>query len=123
MAESPRPAPANRVAACGAAAKRAPPAGAAKAANSMTWNPIDEQVPAWIRGIQAYQPGRPIEEVERELGIHAVKLASNENPLGPSPMAVEAARRAMSDRTGIPTVRGTTCGGNSPSSWEWRWIG
>jgi len=72
----------------------------------MTWNPIDEQVPAWIRGIQAYQPGRPIEEVERELGIHAVKLASNENPLGPSPMAVEAARRAMSGSNWYPDGAG-----------------
>jgi histidinol-phosphate aminotransferase len=42
-----------------------------------------------------YVPGRPIEEVERELKIHAVKLASNENPLGPSPKAMEAARRAL----------------------------
>ncbi len=72
----------------------------------MTGKPIDEQVPAWIREIQAYQPGRPIEEVERELGIHAVKLASNENPLGPSPMAVEAARRAMSDSNWYPDGAG-----------------
>lgn len=41
----------------------------------------------------AYQPGKPIEETARELGLHPddiVKLASNENPLGPSPKAVEA---------------------------------
>jgi histidinol-phosphate aminotransferase len=38
-----------------------------------------------ILGIAPYEPGKPIEEVERELGIHnAIKLASNENPLGPS---------------------------------------
>jgi len=50
----------------------------------------------FVREIQPYKPGRPIEEVERELRIHAVKLASNENPLGPSPLAVEAARNALS---------------------------
>lgn len=72
----------------------------------MTAKPIEDQVPAWIRGIDAYQPGRPIEEVERELGIHAVKLASNENPLGPSPLAVEAARRAMTDSNWYPDGAG-----------------
>ncbi len=55
-------------------------------------------VPAHIAGLQPYQPGKPIEEVERELGIaEAVKLASNENPLGPSPKAMEAARSALLD--------------------------
>lgn len=45
----------------------------------------------------AYQPGKPIEETARELGLDPhdiVKLASNENPLGPSPKAVEAVSRA-----------------------------
>ncbi|WP_290565254.1 histidinol-phosphate transaminase [Akkermansia sp.] len=45
----------------------------------------------------AYQPGKPIEETARELGLDPhdiVKLASNENPLGPSPRAVEAVARA-----------------------------
>ncbi|MFQ6672353.1 MAG: histidinol-phosphate transaminase [Candidatus Tectimicrobiota bacterium] len=55
-------------------------------------------VPAHIAALQPYQPGKPIEEVERELGIaEAVKLASNENPLGPSPKAWEAARRALGE--------------------------
>lgn len=49
-----------------------------------------------IRHLQPYQPGKPIEEVEREIGITgAIKMASNENPLGPSPLALEAALRAM----------------------------
>lgn len=44
-----------------------------------------------VRGLHPYQPGKPVEVLERELGIKgAVKLASNENPLGPSPAAVEA---------------------------------
>ena len=48
--------------------------------------------------LEPYKPGRPIEEVERELGLsNTIKLASNENPLGPSPRAV-AALRAAADR-------------------------
>ncbi len=48
--------------------------------------------------LPVYQPGRPIEEVARELGLPAsevIKLASNENPLGPSPKALEAMGRAL----------------------------
>ncbi|NTW66977.1 MAG: histidinol-phosphate transaminase, partial [Nitrospirae bacterium] len=42
-----------------------------------------------IKTISPYVPGKPIEELERELGISgSIKLASNENPLGPSPKAV-----------------------------------
>ncbi len=47
-----------------------------------------------IKKLVPYNPGKPIEELEREKGIKAIKLASNENPLGPSPKAVEAIRRA-----------------------------
>ncbi len=47
--------------------------------------------PEYIQSIKPYVPGKPVEELQRELGIEdAVKLASNENPLGPSPKAVEA---------------------------------
>jgi histidinol-phosphate aminotransferase len=47
--------------------------------------------PDYISDIKPYVPGKPIEELERELGIKdSVKLASNENPLGPSPMALKA---------------------------------
>ncbi|MFN3480019.1 MAG: histidinol-phosphate transaminase [Thermodesulfovibrionales bacterium] len=49
--------------------------------------------PDYISTIKPYVPGKPIEELERELGIRdSVKLASNENPLGPSPLAIEAIR-------------------------------
>lgn len=42
-----------------------------------------------------YQPGKPVEEVKRELGLERVtKLASNENPFGPSPLAIEAVKKA-----------------------------
>jgi histidinol-phosphate aminotransferase len=44
-----------------------------------------------IRSLEPYVPGKPVEELERELHISdAIKLASNENPLGPSPLAVQA---------------------------------
>ncbi len=49
-----------------------------------------------IRNITPYQPGKPIEEVERELGIFSViKLASNENPYGPSPKALAAVEKIL----------------------------
>ncbi|HEY7727604.1 MAG TPA: histidinol-phosphate transaminase [Candidatus Eisenbacteria bacterium] len=49
-----------------------------------------------LRTLLPYVPGKPIEVLERELGIRdAIKLASNENPLGPSPLALEAIRDAM----------------------------
>lgn len=48
------------------------------------------------RGLQPYQPGKPIEALEREYGIrNAIKLASNENPLGPSPRALAAVSQAL----------------------------
>jgi len=57
---------------------------------------IVEQVPEYIRSLIPYEPGKPIEEVEREYGIsNSVKLASNENPLGPSPKAVAVIRQKL----------------------------
>ncbi len=51
-----------------------------------------------LERLPVYQPGRPIEEVARELGLPAddiIKLASNENPLGPSPLGLKAMRKAL----------------------------
>jgi len=56
---------------------------------------ISELLPPWSSRIRPYPPGKPLEEVERELGRSAIKLASNENPLGPSPKALEAIRQAL----------------------------
>jgi len=75
--------------------------GASGGWDSMT-RTIEELIPDFIRGLPVYVPGRPIEEVERELKIHAVKLASNENPLGPSPKAVEAAKIALANAHRYP---------------------
>lgn len=52
-----------------------------------------------LANLPVYQPGRPLEEVARELGLPLgglIKLASNENPLGPSPKAVEAMQQTAS---------------------------
>ncbi len=52
--------------------------------------------PDYILAIKPYSPGKPIEELEREYGISdSIKLASNENPLGPSPLSVKAIQHAI----------------------------
>ncbi len=57
---------------------------------------LEELAQPQVLGLAPYSPGRPIEEVERDLGLDEVlKLASNENPLGPSPMALQAIREAL----------------------------
>lgn len=59
---------------------------------------IVEQLPEYIRTLVPYEPGKPIEEVEREYGIaNSIKLASNENPLGPSPKALAAIRAKLDE--------------------------
>lgn len=51
-----------------------------------------------VRTLAPYVPGKPIEELERELGIrNIIKLASNENPFGPGPAAIEAMQRCLAD--------------------------
>jgi histidinol-phosphate aminotransferase len=60
------------------------------------WNLANPQ----LHDLAVYEPGKPIEETARELGVNPaeiIKLASNENPLGPSPKAVEAMRAALKD--------------------------
>jgi histidinol-phosphate aminotransferase len=56
---------------------------------------LERVIKPHIRSLEPYQPGKPAEELDRELGIEgSIKLASNENPLGPSPRAVAAVREA-----------------------------
>ncbi len=60
-----------------------------------------------IRGLQPYQPGKPLQELEREYGVRdAIKLASNENPLGPSPRALAAVKNALNDLARYPDGSG-----------------
>ena len=61
---------------------------------------FQELAKPWVRTQPVYEPGKPIEYVARELGLDPatiIKLASNENPWGPSPLAVAAAKRAMEE--------------------------
>ena len=56
-----------------------------------------------IRSLQPYQPGKPVEELERELGLKdIIKLASNENPLGPSDKVVQALGAALPEIARYP---------------------
>ncbi len=69
--------------------------------------PFNLKAPDYIYKIKPYIPGKPIEELEREKGIKdIVKLASNENPLGPSPMAVEAIKSYLSNINRYPDGSG-----------------
>ena len=57
---------------------------------------ISDFVPEHIRALSTYVPGKPLRQAERESGIRCIKMASNENPFGPSPLAVAAIRQAAS---------------------------
>jgi histidinol-phosphate aminotransferase len=60
--------------------------------------PVSLPINPALKDLPTYQPGRPIEEVARELGMPAadiIKLASNENPLGPSPAALQAMQHVL----------------------------
>jgi len=54
---------------------------------------IFDFVPEHIRALSGYVPGKPVRQAERESGIRCIKMASNENPFGPSPLAVAAIRQ------------------------------
>jgi histidinol-phosphate aminotransferase len=65
------------------------------------------KIPEYIRRLAVYVPGKPIEEVQRELGVSdIVKLASNENPLGPSPKAVAAIENVLANLHRYPDGSG-----------------
>lgn len=72
----------------------------------MSQSPLNYAVPG-IRALKPYQPGKPISELEREYGVsNIIKLASNENPLGPSPAARAAITEALSDLALYPDGNG-----------------
>jgi histidinol-phosphate aminotransferase len=67
----------------------------------------DELAVPGVRALQPYQPGMPLAELERRYGIrNAIKLASNENPLGPGHLALAAARQAVADCARYPEGSG-----------------
>jgi len=60
-----------------------------------------------VRSLQPYQPGKPIEDLQREYGLtDIIKLASNENPLGPSPLAVAAIKKQLNELSRYPDGNG-----------------
>ena len=64
-------------------------------------------VPSYIENLENYVPGKPIEEVQRELGLdHIDKLASNENPIGPSPKAVNEIKKSLNNLHCYPDASG-----------------
>ena len=70
-------------------------------------NPYLEVAVPGVRGLKPYQPGKPISELEREYGVTGIiKLASNENPLGPGPKAVAAMEAAAGELARYPDANG-----------------
>lgn len=70
---------------------------------------VCERAPGYIRGIAPYQPGKPIAELAREMGLQEssiIKLASNENPRGASPKALHAMRAAIGETGRYPDGNG-----------------
>ncbi|HVH89182.1 MAG TPA: histidinol-phosphate transaminase [Terriglobales bacterium] len=63
---------------------------------------ISDFVPEYIRALSAYVPGKPIRQAERESGVRCIKMASNENPFGPSPLATAAIRQAATSTNFYP---------------------
>lgn len=65
---------------------------------------IFDQIPEHIRKLRAYVPGKAIRQAERESHVAVIKMASNENPFGPSPLAREAMRRAAEQANLYPDI-------------------
>jgi histidinol-phosphate aminotransferase len=63
---------------------------------------FEKLVPRHVRALGGYVPGKPIKQAERESGVRCIKMASNENPFGPSPRAAEAMRRATEEANLYP---------------------
>jgi histidinol-phosphate aminotransferase len=58
---------------------------------------VRDQIPEHIRALAGYVPGKPLRQAQQESGGAMIKLASNENPFGPSPLALEAIRSAAAE--------------------------
>ncbi len=64
-------------------------------------------IPAHVRRLGSYHPGKPVRQAELESGVKCIKMASNENPFGPSPLAIEAIAAAISDVHFYPDTAST----------------
>jgi len=65
-------------------------------------NNFEHLVPPHVRALGAYTPGKSLQQAEEESGVPCIKLASNENPFGPSPLALEAMRTALAQGNFYP---------------------
>ena len=63
---------------------------------------FDQLVPPHVRALGAYTPGKSLRQAEAESGVACIKLASNENPFGPSPLALDAMRAALAEGNFYP---------------------
>jgi histidinol-phosphate aminotransferase len=63
---------------------------------------IVQGIPRFLRALPAYTPGKPVRQAERESGVHTIKMASNENPFGPSPRALAALMQAAAEASFYP---------------------
>lgn len=61
-----------------------------------------ELVPAFLRSLETYKPGKHLRHAELESGVRCIKMASNENPFGPSPLAIEAIKAATPELNFYP---------------------
>jgi histidinol-phosphate aminotransferase len=68
---------------------------------------ILDLIPSYIRALTAYVPGKHVRQAQRESGVAMIKMASNENPLGPSPLALEAMRAAAAEANFYPDIDAT----------------
>ena len=72
-----------------------------------------------LQALVPYEPGKPVEEVQRELGLErVVKLASNEGPFGPFPAALEAMERSLRELNRYPDGGATCSAPRSPTATE-----
>ena len=90
----------------GPAANRAPTGDAIDAHSS--WNAFDAGALAnsATAALRAYDPGHDLPALRKRFGTEIAELGSNENPLGPSPLALEAMRRALAETFRYPDPRG-----------------
>lgn len=70
-------------------------------------NRFDEVVPPFVRKLGPYVPGKPVKQAEQESGVRCIKMASNENPFGPSPAALAALRDAAAESNFYPDAENT----------------